>query len=225
MSKSLPATPNLEHLRKQAKDLLAAYQDDDSTAVSLFQQHLPRSVGALPANRPSGFKLSDAQLVLAREYGFPSWPKLKSHVQVVSAQTASPLTSSSKTDWQLVRLLMNSVIDACQAVENLNLTDDEHNTPLPASPANVWDALQSSWIYPENVQNEVNGARHALGNDKHFTSESARALVNCAKVTADLIGAGKAQPIQDPVRKLAQWYSSHMVPQVTNSIEAKRKVG
>ena len=129
-----------------------------------------------------------------------------------------------KTDWQLIRELMNSVIDACEAVENLDLADDERNTPLAASPANVWDALQSSWTYPENVQREVNGARHALGNDKHFTSESARALVNSAKVCGDLIGAGEAQSIQDPVKRLVQWYSSHMVPQVTNSIEAKRKV-
>jgi hypothetical protein len=128
-----------------------------------------------------------------------------------------------KTDWNLIRELMNSVIDACEAVENLGPTDDEVNLPLAVSPANVRDAIQSSWIYPENVQYDVIRIRHELGNDKHFTPESARALVNAANVCAELIGAGEAQPIQDSVRKLAQWYPTHMVPQITSAIETNRK--
>lgn len=127
-----------------------------------------------------------------------------------------------KTDWQLIRELMNSVIDACEAVENLDITNDERDTSLAASPANVSDAIQSSWIYPENVHYDVIRMRHELENDKHYTAESARSLVNAAKVCAELIGAGQAQPIQDSVRKLAQWYPNHMVPQVTDAIETKR---
>ena len=127
------------------------------------------------------------------------------------------------TDWQLIRALMNSVIDACEAVENLNVTDEERTIPLATNPANVWDTIQSSWIYPENVQYEIIRIRHERGNDKHYTPESARALVNAAKVCAELIGAGEAQAIQQPVQNLSQWYVAHMVPQVTNAIETKRK--
>ncbi|HXQ33006.1 MAG TPA: hypothetical protein VN843_03170 [Anaerolineales bacterium] len=61
MSRNLPPHPNLEHLRKQAKDLLHD-----------LQQHNPAS------------KLADAQFALAREYGFASWPKLKSYVESLS---------------------------------------------------------------------------------------------------------------------------------------------
>lgn len=57
MSRELPRFPNLEHLRNQAKVLL----------------------GELRQLAPNA-KLSDAQRVLARQYGFPSWPKLKTHV-------------------------------------------------------------------------------------------------------------------------------------------------
>lgn len=128
-----------------------------------------------------------------------------------------------KTDWQLIRELMNSVIDACEAVETLDITEDERSTPLAANPANVWDAIQSSWIYPENIQYEVIRIRHELENDKHYTPEAARALVNAAKVCAELIEAGEAHPIQYPVKRLAQWYPNHMVSQVTNAIETKRK--
>jgi ankyrin repeat protein len=72
---SLPARPSLEQLRKQAKELLKGYRADNPSAVARFQSHHPR---ATPAK---GFALADAQLVLAREYGFPSWAKLKHHVE------------------------------------------------------------------------------------------------------------------------------------------------
>ncbi|BCM91578.1 hypothetical protein IAD21_03453 [Abditibacteriota bacterium] len=128
-----------------------------------------------------------------------------------------------RTDWQLIRELMNAVIDACETVENLDLTDEERNTPLITSPANVCDAIQSSWIYPENVRYEIIRVRHELGNDKHYTPESARALVNAADICAEMIGAGEAQPIKDSITKLAQWYPTYMVPQIANAIETKRK--
>ena len=58
MSRNLPPHPNLEHLKKQAKDLLHNLQQQNPNA-----------------------KLADAQFSLAREYGFASWPKLKSYVE------------------------------------------------------------------------------------------------------------------------------------------------
>jgi len=58
MSRNLPPHPNLEHLKKQAKDLLHNLQQQNPNA-----------------------KLADAQFALAREYGFASWPKLKSYVE------------------------------------------------------------------------------------------------------------------------------------------------
>jgi hypothetical protein len=71
---SLPARPSLEQLRKQAKELLKAYRADDPAAVARLHSHHPRGASE---NRVA---LADAQLILAREYGFPSWAKLKHHV-------------------------------------------------------------------------------------------------------------------------------------------------
>jgi hypothetical protein len=138
-----------------------------------------------------------------------------------------PLTGKGKimkTDWQIIRELMNSVIDSCEAIENLELTNDDKDLPLQSAPANVWDALQSTWTYPENVQCEVIRARHELDIDKHYTPEAARALVNAAKACAELIEAGDAESVADPVRKLTQWYSGHLVPQVTQAVETNRKL-
>lgn len=72
---SLPARPSLEQLRKQAKELLKAYRADDPAAVARFQTQHPTAIAE------KGLALADAQFVLAREYRFPSWAKLKHHVE------------------------------------------------------------------------------------------------------------------------------------------------
>ena len=73
MSRELPAKPNLEHLKKQAKQLLYDCQQGDSAAIERF-----RSLVSFTS--PASLKLADAQYAIAREYGFASWPKLKDHV-------------------------------------------------------------------------------------------------------------------------------------------------
>jgi hypothetical protein len=65
MSLELPARPNLEHLKKQAKELLHELQRRNPAA-----------------------QLADAQHELAREYGFASWPRLKFHVESAVAAPA-----------------------------------------------------------------------------------------------------------------------------------------
>ncbi len=72
---SLPARPSLDQLRKQAKELLKDYRAGDRSAASRFQAHDPRAISE------KRIALADAQLVLAREYGFRSWAKLKHHVE------------------------------------------------------------------------------------------------------------------------------------------------
>jgi hypothetical protein len=72
-SRNLPPRPSLVQLRHAAKDLLKAVRSGDSEAVSRLRQ-------ARPSVRHGEASLADAQLVLAREYGFSSWPKLKAQV-------------------------------------------------------------------------------------------------------------------------------------------------
>ena len=58
MSRQLPEKPNLEFLKKQAKELLRTMRQG---------------------------KLADAQHALANEYGFATWAKLKSHVEALGS--------------------------------------------------------------------------------------------------------------------------------------------
>jgi ankyrin repeat protein len=75
MSRQLPAKPNLEHLKRQAKELLRSFDQGEPGAVERFH-----SLASLPASP----KLADAQHVIARDYGFATWPKLKEHVEAVT---------------------------------------------------------------------------------------------------------------------------------------------
>jgi uncharacterized protein len=65
----LPARPDLGQLRHQAKDLLQAAKDGDGEALARIHAVSER------------ITLASAQLALAREYGFASWPKLKLEVE------------------------------------------------------------------------------------------------------------------------------------------------
>jgi len=79
----LPAQPDLDQLRHQAKDLLHAAQRGDPEAVARI-------------NAVSGqIILTSAQLALAREYGFPSWTRLKLEVErrdILNSRDVSRLT-------------------------------------------------------------------------------------------------------------------------------------
>jgi ankyrin repeat protein len=65
----LPARPDLEQLRHQAKDLLRAADAGDHEAVARIRTVSSRQI------------LASAQLALAREYGFSSWARLKTEVE------------------------------------------------------------------------------------------------------------------------------------------------
>ncbi|MEM8495082.1 MAG: hypothetical protein AAF916_00685 [Planctomycetota bacterium] len=76
--KKLPVDPSLEHLRKQAKQLLRAHQ----RGLAPAKQRVERVFTG------KSLKLADTQHVLAVEFGFPSWPKLAAHVESVTGPTS-----------------------------------------------------------------------------------------------------------------------------------------
>src|SRR5436190_17555408 len=75
----LPDRPNLTNLRKQAKSLLAAWQAGDQQALTRVRDLHPRGERLTAMGRHS---LADAQLVVARGYGFASWARLVQHLRL-----------------------------------------------------------------------------------------------------------------------------------------------
>lgn len=84
MNPSLPTRAFREHtdldqLKRQAKELLSDFLAGEATAVAEVKTH-DRDAD------PATFALHDAQLVLARAYGFASWPKLKAYVDGITVK-------------------------------------------------------------------------------------------------------------------------------------------
>src|SRR5882672_6874504 len=69
----LPARPSLESLRKQAKKLARGILVGHASAIARARAQLPKA--ELPLSQ------RDAQLLLAREYGFPGWQDLVKEVK------------------------------------------------------------------------------------------------------------------------------------------------
>jgi len=87
--KNLPARPNLEQYKKQAKELLRDWRGGDADALTRVERHVARGTVA---------SLAGAQLVIAREHGFASWPKFAAEIETlriarVVAETDDPVAA------------------------------------------------------------------------------------------------------------------------------------
>ncbi|MHB8637563.1 MAG: ankyrin repeat domain-containing protein [Fimbriimonadaceae bacterium] len=82
-TKTLPAKPDLAHLKHQAKDLMKRRQSHEPAALHRIREFHPRfgkmTDGEIGA---SEFTLADSHLTIAREYGFASWSNLKAALVV-----------------------------------------------------------------------------------------------------------------------------------------------
>ena len=80
--KRLPARPNLEQYKKQAKELLRAHRAAEPEALERIKHRHP-TLHKLPlAEIPAAnFTLTDAQYILAREHSFDSWPKFAAYIE------------------------------------------------------------------------------------------------------------------------------------------------
>jgi hypothetical protein len=78
-ARQLPVRPDLDQLRRQAKDLLRAIHAGDGAALAELREHHPTAV------YPARAKLADAQLVLARSYEAPSWMRLVQAARLADA--------------------------------------------------------------------------------------------------------------------------------------------
>jgi ankyrin repeat protein len=83
----LPASPNLEQQRKRAKDLLKALRAGDARAIARIRRSHPRLTGSTSQTIIADARVADAQWVIAREYGFASWARLKAHIDALAGKT------------------------------------------------------------------------------------------------------------------------------------------
>lgn len=86
-----PARLNLEHLKKQAKELIRLYRRQAPEAYARFRQALPAAAGRSDVQIAAlDLRLHDAQSCVARDLGFASWPDLRRYVEDTRKFERSP---------------------------------------------------------------------------------------------------------------------------------------
>ena len=83
--------PNLENLKKQAKQILRWHREHHYPVAAQIREHSPRFLN-MPDSEilAASFKLSDAQEMVARQQGFESWRALKTGLSTTSLKLKLP---------------------------------------------------------------------------------------------------------------------------------------
>lgn len=116
--RQLPPRSSLRQLKSQAKDLRKAAASLDASALTRIRTHHPR-FNSGPEPDIAALTLQEAQLVVAREYGFDSWPRL---TEAVESTSVAP-TGGSPVDQLLVdRLLGDSLAQVRAQIERAAAT-------------------------------------------------------------------------------------------------------
>ena len=151
---ALPNEPNLEQLRRQAKDLRDAVRRGEPDALALVAEHHPK--GEPDSRSRPTFALNSAQLVVARRYGFASWPRLKQHLEVVAQFMRTPGRASAP----------GSLADEFMRHACLNYADDGPERWQRARQiANEHREIADHSIHAATAANDVEAVRRHLQHD------------------------------------------------------------
>src|SRR6516164_11024372 len=102
-TKEVPAHPSLEQYKKQAKDLLKSVKSGNLQMVQSILQRLkqdhprPGRLAELEL-KEAELRLADAQFLIARDYGFESWPRFAKHIESLARESSPASTFESAVD-------------------------------------------------------------------------------------------------------------------------------
>ena len=112
--RTLPKAASLTHLKTETKALRAAFDAGDAAARERAAAH----VSPLPV----ALAQAQALFVVAREYGFPSWPALKRHVE---RQTRTVFADGAGVARALAETLGDTNITIADSLEDALASDSE----------------------------------------------------------------------------------------------------
>lgn len=106
--RALPSQPSLEFDRKEAKALLRRLHAGEADALARAVAHHP-TLGRAPSDV---FALADAQLIVAREYGFASWPRLVQYHAQLERQRHAPIVANGRAFYESLLRSWRADLDA-----------------------------------------------------------------------------------------------------------------
>jgi hypothetical protein len=129
MATSLPSNPSLDRFRRNARRLQRAVRAGDPRAVRIAERYHP---GGIVAD-PSAYPLAAAQLVVARGYGFASWPRLKHYLELTADLRRDPVDAQPRDDVErfcvLGCLQYSDADDPASWAAAVNLLDGQPDLP------------------------------------------------------------------------------------------------
>lgn len=155
-TRPLPEHPDLDQLKRQAKDLLHSARANDAAALVRFRALPAFSRATDEGLARASLALHDAQSVIAREHGFPSWNRLRARVEELTMKfdTAVVEFIEAATDGRSDRAERLLALDPKIATANLHtalvlgrasaveshLAEDPAFATQPGGPRN-WEPL------------------------------------------------------------------------------------
>ena len=175
--KSLPARPSLESLRKQAKKLARDIAAGDAGAIARARVHLPRVDPPLTQR--------NAQLVIAREYGYAGWQDLTAEV---SKRLGTGLEWAAAQARRVIHgndvERLKQLLAECPALLSWQ-GDDDHSGLLGFATGAYGDACdpdREQVVHPRRVRRAADRRRRgrdALGVSKASSSPAPGGCCSC----------------------------------------------
>ena len=167
----LPVRPNLDQLKHQAKDLLRAIHAGDAEALADLQTFHSEKID------PANVKLADAQLVLARSYESPSWPRLVQACKLVDAIWRDDIEAAREIVTKHPKLIHESALIR------------ESNWGLPMSyAANLGRDAIIKMLYGLGARDLEHALARAILQSKIGTAKLLHELMGAPPPSADLLG-------------------------------------
>lgn len=125
-----------------------------------------------------------------------------------------------KTDWKLIRLMMDTAIDTCEQLEALGYNETHRDLVLDSvhGKATVFDFMVSAVTYPENLRYQIIRERHVAGADLPYVHEFSRILVAMAHASAELVGGKDSAPAESSLQHMVSWYRDHAMPNLARAL-------
>jgi hypothetical protein len=157
--RELPARPNLDQYKKQAKELLKGIRSGEPDALDRLQRVHPR-LDAADRLDTTTIVLADAQLVIAREHGIDSWTKFAERIDAMLGER------SPKAVWRRVE---QAVLTG--DAKTLDAIIGEHAAILRATPGQSWVGdLRQDGLGNRLERDAFPDARSIIAAKQHFDS-------------------------------------------------------
>lgn len=128
-----------------------------------------------------------------------------------------------KTDWNMIKKMMNAAINACESIEKTGYAEGDRDATINigGQDVSVHDMLVSAWTYPENLRYQIIHERHKTDADLTYVPETARILLAMSQAASELVNGGDTAPAQNQLQEMIIWFDSHLAPSIENAIATR----